>query len=50
MSYDEVILAAKKAFEDIERSEYEKRLPDKKVPYLKSIGFVPGTKQVLVWR
>ena len=51
-SFKEVMSEAKKAFEDIERTQYEKHTVNKKktTPCLKSVGFVNGTKSILVYK
>jgi len=52
-SFEEVLADAKRAFEDIERSYWEKDKPRKdfiKNPRLKNVGFVDGTRAILVYR
>lgn len=54
-SFKEVLEEAKIAFEEIERSPFEKGKKEKlrlerEFPKLKSVGFVDGTRQMLVYR
>ena len=51
-TFEEVLIEAKKAFHDIEKTEYEKSVLEKrnKTPFFKSVGFVSGTRKVLVYQ
>jgi len=47
---DKVLADAKKAFQDVERSPYEKRKDTtKKKPFKKMVGFIDGMKEITVW-
>ena len=48
-NFEDIMKDAKKAFDGIERTSYEKR-PSPVKSYIKEVGFVSGTKKVLVWR
>jgi hypothetical protein len=53
-SFKEVLEEAKRAFEDMDKTSYEKQKVrhknDSYFPKHKSIGFIDGTKQVIVWQ
>lgn len=52
-SYHEVMAAAKKAFEDIKRTSYEKQKGKKNNPLKLTtvkIGFIDGMREIAVWR
>ena len=48
-SFKDVLEEAKKAFESVERTYYEKSKIKVK-PYLKSVGFVNGTRTIIAYR
>ena len=50
-SFTEVLKEAKKAFEGIERSYYEKQMNKQELKAtFKEVGFVNGTRKILVYR
>lgn len=53
-TYAQVLAEAKAAFKNFERSTYEKvkvqNANSKEFPKLKSVGFVNGTRDILVYR
>ena len=53
MNFEEVLRDAKKAFQSIERTEYERngrKRREKLKPFFKDVGYIDGMKKVLVWR